>query len=243
MKAALNGAVNCSVLDGWWDECYDGDNGWAIGTLEVYVDADVQDRIEASALYDLLERDIVPRFYERPEGPVPRRWVERMKASVSSLGHFVTADRMVRDYVIELYEPAAAQAAAMASDHFAGRNIWPSGRSASGRRGRTYALDVEGDVTAADVGEVRQVSATIRLGRLGTEDIAVQLAHGRVGANGELIDPGLLEMQPEHCDNGTCSYRGSFTSESPGLYGFSVRAVPSHDDLTNEMDLGLVVWA
>ncbi|MDP9069660.1 MAG: alpha-glucan family phosphorylase [Actinomycetota bacterium] len=244
MKAALNGALNCSVLDGWWDECYNGENGWAIGTPEVYPDAHLQDRIEASALYDLLEREIVPRFYERPEGPVPRRWVERMKASIGSLGEFVTADRMVRDYVSDLYEPAADQGATMAADGFARardlarwkervRDTWEDVR----------VIDVEGDSRAADVGETRDVTATVRLGRLGTDDIAVQLAHGRVGANGELVEPTLVEMQPDQCTDGTCSYRGSFTSDSPGLYGFSVRVVPSHEDLTNEMDMGLLVWA
>ncbi|HJR46002.1 MAG TPA: alpha-glucan family phosphorylase [Actinomycetota bacterium] len=244
MKAALNGALNCSVLDGWWDECYDGENGWAIGTPEIYADHELQDRVEASALYDLLERDIVPRFYERPEGPVPRRWIERMKASISSLGQFVTADRMVRDYVTELYEPAATQGAAMSSTGFARaralaewkeriRDAWEDVR----------VIEVDGDARAADVGEGREVTATVRLGRLDTEDIAVQLAHGRVGANGELLEPSLVKMEPDHCTDGTCSYRGSFTTESPGLYGFSVRVVPHHEDLTNQMDLGLVVWA
>ena len=244
MKAALNGALNCSVLDGWWDESYNGENGWAIGTPEVYADHDLQDRIEASALYDLLERDIVPRFYERPEGPVPRRWVERMKASIASLGEFITADRMVRDYVIDLYEPAAAKSAAMHEAAF-GRTKelahWKARVTEAWEDVRV--IDIEGDLRAADVGESRDVTATIRLGRLGTEDIAVQLAHGRVGANGELVEPFLVEMTADHCTDGTCSYRGSFTSESPGLYGFSVRVVPSHEDLTNEMDLGLVVWA
>jgi glycogen phosphorylase len=244
MKAALNGTLNCSVLDGWWDESFDGENGWAIGTPEVYSDPDLQDRVEASALYDLLEREIAPRFYERPEGPVPRRWVERMKSSVASLGDFVTADRMVRDYVTTLYEPAAAQWAAMSNGGYA-RAVqlaeWKARVAEAWEDVRV--IDVEGDVRAADLGESRDVTATIRLGRLGTEDISVQLAHGRVGANGELVDPDVIEMAADHCTDGTCSYRGTFTSRSPGLYGFSVRVVPSHSDLTNQMDLGLVVWA
>ncbi|MFP5353439.1 MAG: alpha-glucan family phosphorylase [Actinomycetota bacterium] len=244
MKAALNGALNCSVLDGWWDECYNGENGWAIGTIETYLDHDLQDRIEASALYDLLEREIVTRFYDRPEGPVPRRWIERMKASISSLGAAVTADRMVRDYVTDLYEPAARQTQIMTTGSFERarelarwkarvRDAWEDVR----------VIDVEGDVQAADLGETRQITATVRLGRLQTEDIAVQLAHGSVGANGELVEPALVEMKPDHCTEGTCSYRGEFTSGSPGLYGFAVRVVPSHQDLSNEMDMGLVVWA
>jgi glycogen phosphorylase len=244
MKAALNGSLNCSVLDGWWDECFNGENGWAIGTPEVYSDPELQDRVEASALYDLLEREIGPRFYERPEGPVPRRWVERVKNSVASLGDFVTADRMVRDYVTTLYEPAAAQWAVMSGDGYARAvqlSEWKARIAEAWEDVRV--IDVEGDMRAADLGESRDVTATIRLGRLDTKDISVQLAHGRVGANGELVEPDVIEMTADHCADGTCSYRGTFASRSPGLYGFSVRVVPSHPDQTNQMDLGLVVWA
>jgi glycogen phosphorylase len=244
MKAALNGSLNCSVLDGWWDECYDGNNGWAIGTRESFLDQAHQDRVEASALYDLLEREIVPRFYDRPEGPIPRRWLERMKHSIASLGSFVTADRMVRDYVEELYAPAAIQGRAMTSNHF------ERARALSEWKERTMAawedvrvIDVEGDVTAADVGAQRLVGATIRLGRLSTDDVSVQLAHGRVGANHELLEPEVVEMTADFCEEGTCTYRGGFTTDEAGLYGFAVRVVPRHPDLTNGMDLGVVTWA
>ena len=244
MKAALNGVLNCSVLDGWWDECFDGNNGWAIGTHDVFADHDYQDRVEASALYDLLERDITTRFYDRSEGPIPRRWVERMKAAISSLGPFVTADRMVRDYVRLLYEPAARQGKDMAAGDFARaralaewkvrvREAWDD----------VQVLEVEGDVTAADVGETRQVGARIRVGRLSTEDVSVQLAHALVGANGELVEPHVIRMEPDGCDDGVCTYRGSFTADAPGLYGFTVRVVPSHADLTQDLELGLVAWA
>src|SRR5205807_1495298 len=98
-KAALNGALNCSILDGWWDEMYDGENGWAIASAETYDDLARRDEVEAESLFDLLERQIVPLFYDRFEGPVPRRWVRRVKASLRTLGPRVVATRMVRDYV------------------------------------------------------------------------------------------------------------------------------------------------
>ena len=244
MKAALNGAVNCSVLDGWWDECYDGNNGWAIGSIYTYADQDHQDRVEASALYDLLEREIVPRFYDRAEGPVPRRWVERMKASVSSLGGQVTADRMLTDYVTSLYEPAAGQGAEVAGQG------WRKARDLEQWKKRIRGLwedvrvaDVEGEAVAAEVGEQREVSATIRLGRVATDDVAVQLAHGRVGSAGEILDPEVIEMQSSHCEEGTCSYRGTFTARTAGLYGYTVRVIPSHPDLTDRMEMGLMTWA
>jgi starch phosphorylase len=244
MKAALNGVINLSVLDGWWDECYDGTNGWAIGTVETYEDADYQDRVEASALYDLLERDVVPRFYDRPEGPVPRRWIERMKSSIATLGPFVTADRMVRDYVTKLYEPAAAQGRALAEDSY------KSTRELAAWKARVRSawseikvLNVDGEVAPAEMGEARVVSATVRTGDLGPDDVLVQLAHGAVGANGELVHPSLDEMHATHCADGTCTYEGTFDATTPGFYGFALRVLPAHKALGSAMDLGLIAWA
>ena len=124
MKAALNGTLNCSILDGWWDEWFDGDNGWAISSSAVDGDTERRDDLEANSLFDLLERQIVPLFYQRTEGPVPRRWVERVKHELVSLGPKVTASRMVRDYVTILYEPAALGADRMAADgHIAAKAL------------------------------------------------------------------------------------------------------------------------
>jgi glycogen phosphorylase len=244
MKAALNGALNCSVLDGWWDESFDGTNGWAIGSRDSYDDPDYQDRVDSSALYDQLEREIAPRFYDRSEGPIPRRWVERMKASIGGLGDFLTARRMVGDYVERSYEPAALLGEEMHEESFARakelaawkakvRDAWDDIR----------VLDVEGDLLAADVGEERSVVARVRCGRLGTDDLSVQLAHGRVGANGELVEPEIVEMSPADLTDGICTYEGRFTTDSAGLYGYAVRVVPAHEDLISPMDMGLVEWA
>jgi starch phosphorylase len=244
MKAALNGVINVSILDGWWDECYDGRNGWAIGTVDTFADQDYQDRVEASALYDLLERDVVPRFYDRPEGPVPRRWIERIKSSVETLGPFVTADRMVRDYVTELYEPAATLERALTADAFVPARELAAWKARMRQAwSEVKVLNVEGAIAPADLGESRVVSATVRTGELSTDDILVQLAHGRVGANGELVQPSLGEMHSTYCADGTCTYEGSFDATSPGLYGFAVRVLPSHPSLSSQMDLGLVAWA
>ncbi|MEA2498168.1 MAG: glycogen phosphorylase [Actinomycetota bacterium] len=244
MKAALNGVINVSILDGWWDESYDGQNGWTIGTVDTFTDFAHQDQVEASALYDLLERDVVPRFYDRPEGPVPRRWIERMKSSIETLGPFVTADRMVRDYVTELYEPAAAQGRSLAANGFKPtRELAAWKERVRSAWSEVKVLGVEGAIAPAEMGESRTVSATIRTGELSPEDILVQLAHGAVGANGELTNPSLGEMKVGHCADGTCTYEGTFDATKPGLYGFAVRVLPAHSALENAMALGLVAWA
>ena len=123
-KATLNGALNLSVLDGWWDEFYlpassgAPSNGWAIPSAESANDHE-RYRIEAAALFDLLEREVVPQFYDRPDASIPRRWVFRMKHSLATLGHGVMASRMVKDYTTRLYEPAARRSDALPSDGLA----------------------------------------------------------------------------------------------------------------------------
>ncbi len=244
MKAALNGGLNCSVLDGWWDECYDGRNGWVIGSREAFGDADYQDRIDANALYDLLEREIGPRFYDRSEGPVPRRWVEKMKFSLSSLGAFVGADRMVRDYVELLYEPSAALGKQMhGAGHERARELARWKEVVRSHWTDVAVLNVEGDTTPAEVGDKRSVTATLSLGRLEPSDVAVQLVHGSVGANGELMDPDLVQMSLDGQSDGLSIYSIAFETDDAGLYGFTVRVVPSHDDLTVPMEMGLITWA
>jgi starch phosphorylase len=244
MKAALNGALNCSVLDGWWDECFDGSNGWAIGTAQTVEDVEYQDRVDASALYDTLEREVVPRFYDRSEGPIPRRWVERVKRSMSSLGGVISADRMVRDYVEQLYEPAAARGQKMAQQGFTPARALAEWKArVRSAWSEVSVINVDGEVTAAEVGNERNVTAAVRLGSLSTDDVVVQLAHGRVGANSELSPSSVVEMRAGHVEDGVCVYRGEFTTEEAGLYGFAVRVLPAHPDLIDNMEMGLVTWA
>jgi len=244
MKAALNGAVNCSVLDGWWDEAYNGTNGWTIGSAHISEDYEYQDRVDASSLYELLEREIAPRFYDHSDGPAPRRWTERIKASITSLGPLVTADRMVEDYAEVLYEPAAGQARDLSANGF------ERARALAAWKAKVRAawtdvkvIEVEGDGQAAEVGNERTVTAKVQLGRLDPNDVKVQLAHGQVGPNDELEEPAFVDMQPAGTDGEIHTYIGAFAARASGLYGFAVRVVPAHPDLCCEMDMGLVAWA
>ena len=110
MKAVLNGSLHCSILDGWWDEMYDGSNGWAIQSFEDEHDEGQRDRMEADALFSLLENEIVPMFYDRDDRGVPVRWLDKIRASLRSLGPRVTAERMLQEYVERMYEPASEAA-------------------------------------------------------------------------------------------------------------------------------------
>jgi glycogen phosphorylase len=245
MKAALNGALNCSILDGWWDEMFNGDNGWAISSAEHVDDPARRDELEANSLFDLLEKQIVPLFYERFEGPVPRRWVRRIKDSLRSLGPQVTAARMVRDYVEEHYEPTAARANRMASDgyiHAKALAEWKARVSEAWDGVRVDAVETE--ATVASLGAHRAVEAVVELGALSSDDVEVQLVHGPVGHSDEIEQPEMVPMLPVGSpgNDGRVRYRGEFDCDTAGRYGFTVRVVPSHPDLASPLELGRIAW-
>ncbi len=244
MKAAMNGALNCSILDGWWDESFDGTNGWAITSAESEVDVARRDEVEANSLFELLEHQIVPLYYQRIEGPTPRGWTRRMKASLRTLCPQVTAARMVRDYVTQLYEPTAADASRIqAHDHAAAKALvtWKAriAQSWSGVR----VIEVDTDGSAADLGAVRVVNATIELGDLNPSDVSVQLAHGPVGQGDEIVNPVLVPMTLVEGDGDEARYRGELSCSAAGRYGFTVRVLPFHPDLAQPVELGRLVWA
>ena len=248
MKAALNGGLNLSILDGWWDECFDGENGWAISSAEHEEDLERRDEVEAGSLFELLERQVVPLFYERWQGPVPRRWVQRMKRSLVTLGPFVTAARMVRDYTEQLYEPTAR-----------GRRR-PRRRRLRPAPATLAALEGSGCVAGWPGVHVDHLD----LDRVGRR--ARHRAHGRGGrvarrprrpatsrcssstapsarAASSPRSP-IVPMEPAGAaDDGHLRYTGRFTCEQAGRYGVTVRVVPPHADLVTPVELGLIAWA
>lgn len=242
MKGALNGALNLSILDGWWAEMYDGSNGWAIPTADGVQDPKRRDQIEAEALYDLIENTVAPRFYDRDLDGVPRRWIEMMRHSLATLGPKVRATRMVRDYVEELYwpiaqaatvldEPPYEEAKELAAWKDKVRSAWPGVRVAF----------VE--VNLADVvrlGDEVVVSVTLDLNGLDPSDVEVQMVLGRVGGDDEIVGGQTIALQPVE---GTNTFRASERLEIAGAVGFGVRVVPHQDLMASDAELGLVVNA
>ncbi len=249
MKAALNGALNCSILDGWWDEMFDGTNGWAIASAELYDDVARRDEIEAESLFQILEHQIIPLFYDRPGGRVPHEWVGRVKSSLSSLGPQVLASRMVRDYVETMYEPTAARVERMSRSSYAGARQLASWRErvvAAWPGVMVTEVDDDSGQAPVELGGTREVACRVRLGTLRPDDVAVQLVHGAVLGGDEMDDTELVELDHvggEGGEGGSQLYRGRFTCDRAGRHGFTVRVVPSHPDLADPMELGCVAWA
>ncbi|XRQ03939.1 alpha-glucan family phosphorylase [Actinomadura welshii] len=243
MKAALNGALNLSIRDGWWDEWYDGQNGWAIPSADGLAAPDRRDELEAAALYELIEDHVSVTFHDRDSAGLPRRWLEMVKHTIATLGPKVLASRMLRDYVEELYDPAAASERAMVADKFAGaralaawkrrvREAWP--------RVAVEHVESNGE-ESPQVGARLSVRVVVDLGGLDPGDVAVEAVYGQVDDSDALIDPSHLEL--DHggpVEDGRVRYVGEVPLGRSGAFGYSVRVVPSHPLLSGRAEMGLV---
>ncbi len=247
MKSALNGGLNLSILDGWWDEWYDGQNGWAIPTADGVEDPDRRDDLEAAALYDLVENQIAPRFYDRDEHGVPGRWLEMVRHTLATLGPKVQATRMVSEYVHRLYAPAAVAGRAMDADSQVGARelaTWKHEVRAGWSHVRVDHVDSAGVSDAPKVGDVLIVRAYVSLGDLNPADVDVQVVHGRV-TDADAIDAFTVASLTlaESYEAGRHAFAGDVRLEASGPFGYTVRIVPKNTALTNPAELGLVANA
>ncbi|WP_345893820.1 hypothetical protein [Nocardioides sp. TF02-7] len=246
MKAALNGGLNLSILDGWWDEWFDGDNGWAIPSADGLDDPDRRDDLEAAALYDLIEHEVAPRFYDVDGDGVPRRWVEMMRHTCQSLGPKVLATRMVRDYVRRLYTPATVNARALNSDYAGARELahWKAKVRGAWPGVRVEHVESFGVGDAPEVGTPLTVRSYVALGDLTPGDVQVQLLHGLVNSEDQLIDPEVTELQAvETYEGGRHRYDGELGLGRSGPFGYTVRVVPANPLLVAPAELGVVTFA
>ena len=246
MKAAANGVLNVSVLDGWWAEAYAPHIGWAIGRADDDVDDPQRDANDAAAVYRLLERSVAPLFYDLGLDGTPTRWIERAKASmVMALADF-GAHRMLRQYAEQFYRPASDLQRTLASD-----GAVPA-RSLAEWLGRVRAqwdsVQIE-DVSLAggpelDVGSALAVRARVSLNGLHADELSVQVYVGRVGSDGALDAGTTFDAIPmEHDDEGARWFESTVPLRQSGRMGVAVRVVPRHPHLTDPVEHGLVRWS
>lgn len=245
MKAAANGVLNLSILDGWWDEAYTPQVGWAIGRGEVYDDPNYQDQVEAEALYDLLERDVVPMFYER-SGRLPRQWIERMKASIASICAYFNTNRMVAEYTDQFYMPAVARSHRLEVDDMAvARDLAQWKVRLIENWGQVYISEVQSNFpNEIRVGEEFHASARLHLGGLRPEDVLVELYMGLVNPNGEIVRASAIPMEmTRDLGNSNYAFEASTRCKMSGLHGITVRVLPYHPDLVTPFLPGFIKWA
>jgi starch phosphorylase len=251
MKSALNGGLNLSVLDGWWDDWYDGANGWAIPSADGVGDPERRDELEASALYDLLSQSVAPLFYDTAAGGLPHRWLEMVAATLRTLGPKAQAARMVRQYVTQFYLPAAAASRALdgARPAASGTGGYSGARELAAWKQRVAGAwpSVRIDHVEAEDGEQRPgarltVRASVALGELSAADVTVEVVYGRAGDQDEIIDPArsTLRLEGQPGTDSVARYCGEVELGRPGPFGYTVRALPHHRLLAGPAEMGLV---
>jgi starch phosphorylase len=244
MKVVPNGALNCSVLDGWWDEGYDPQVGWAIGSRENYPDEGHQDWLDSLALYNLIESEIAPLFYHRVDGGIPRGWVEMVKKSIRKLAPEFSTARMVRDYTTECYMPAADRFKTMEANELEAarqtrdwiekvRQNWGQVRIESVRDSASVSNAMGSEIT---------VTARVQLGVLTPNDVRVQAVAGKIVANRELTNTSAHDLQLTDTEDGIEIYEGRIRASVTGYQGYSVRVVPNNPNVSIPNELPVVTW-
>jgi glycogen phosphorylase len=244
MKAALNGSLNLSILDGWWAEYYDGENGWAIPTADSAGDGAERDKLEADSLYDLIENQIAPRFYDRGHDGVPTRWVASIRHTLATLSPSLSADRMLRQYVTELYVPAAHAWRAISADQFQPAKelaAWKAKVTEAWPRVHVVHVESGGVEAVPQVGDSLHVRAHVDFDGLTPDDVQVEVVYGRARDGDTLTDVHHAPLTLTSHELGQpATFTGTVTLQRAGGFGYNVRVVPRHALLANPAELGLI---
>lgn len=245
MKVPPNGGLNLSCLDGWWPEAYDGENGWAIGDGRVFDDTTYQDHVESESLYNLLEREIIPLFYDRSADDVPRRWVSRIKHSMKTICPQFSTHRMLKEYNNNFYQPAVERYHALNDNKFKLAKQMTEFKSQMAQNWDGVQITQVSSTAKGvlKVGDELPLSATVSLGSIKPKDVAVEAYVGSVDVDGNISDGVRVEMThsgPE--SNGLHIFNGAVPCDYSGRFGYRVRVVPNHPDLPDRYVQGLLVW-
>jgi starch phosphorylase len=244
MKVVPNGGINCSVLDGWWDEGYEPDLGFAIGDRESHGEEGHQDWLDSRSLYTLIESEIAPAFYNRNPDGIPVEWVKRIRTSMARLAPTFSTARMVREYAERFYFPASAGYASM-SENGQGRAKaaleWRSRVRRSWDAVRVLQSSNE-PLVAVPKGEDMTIRADVNLGTLNPGEVKVQALVGRMGGNRELVDFEVIDLIHVGKDDGFEKYERRLLVSEAGHRGYTIRVVPHHTDVQVPGELNLVRW-
>ncbi len=230
MKAAVNGVLNVSILDGWWCEAYNGENGWAVGGGEEYTDLGLQDEIESRIVYDLLEKEVVPIFYSRGIDGLPRAWIKKMKDSMLAICPIFNMNRLMEDYTRKFYLPADIN-----YNNFIANN-WEMTKNFSkwienlqSNWDKIKVLEVKDNIKETVIlNEKIEVEAKISLEKIFSKEVSVQLYWGYLDSKNRITEPQIVEMQVVDERNGV--YRGVIISDRVGHCGYVIRILPKFNN-------------
>jgi starch phosphorylase len=246
INPGANGPLNLSILDGWWPEAYDGTNGWAIGTTQEYDDPEYRDRVDSESIYDLLENEVIPLFFDRGPDGHPHGWIEMMKNSMATICSKFSSHRMIEEYMSDYYVPAGL------AHQILGENRLARARELRDWKHRIRSLwkDVkiletelpEGDT--ASLGEDLEVKVRIQLGGIREEEVVVDLCHGRIEDDSDAMTKRSVTtmVSAGKESDGVWLFKGIVPCRETGIYGYITRVLPFHPYLFNPLSMSLVTW-
>jgi len=245
MKACFNGAIHCSVQDGWWAEAYRKGNGWRIGSGEIYDSPETQDRLEAGNLYSIIENRMVPLFYSRDRSDLPSGWLNMVRESLKAVCPFFSTNRMLAEYVSDYYLPAFLSGTALSQDDYAGarlladwmekvRNCWPEVKIED--------VETETENGVCSVGDVIPVRVLMKAPGLSPDDLWVEVQHGRVEPDGWLVDRTSVRLEFKGEENGFLDFSGTIECLVSGNHGLAVRVLPGHPVFGRVIEPNMVSW-
>ncbi len=245
MKAAANGVLNLSILDGWWDEAYNERIGWAIGTREEFENQDYQDEVEANSLYELLEKEVAPIFYDYGSDNIPRRWITMMKDCMREVNPVFNTNRMVSEYNDRFYVPADKRYGALsANDRQRARDLagWLENVRNSWSRIRIEHVEANG-ISEHKVGDLVEVKAMVHLDNLKASDVLVQVFYGSMQSKDNLEQGEIVALELVKQEGTVAEFKGSIKLCTSGKMGLALRVMPSHEDLVHPLLTGHILWA
>ena len=246
MKVVPNGGLNISVLDGWWAEGYNGNNGWVIGQGEEYEDWEYQNLVESESLYHILENVVVPMFYDRGADGIPKEWVAMIKESMKTLSPVFNTNRMVREYAEKFYMLAHRNHRIFAEDNFSRTKQFSHWRRKLGENWNTVSIkdlyiEGEGEIV---VGNRINVRAVVNVGSMSSGDIQVELYFGDLNSIGEINEGAAVSMHIlNDMGNGDYLYEGQLLCLKAGKFGFTARIIPYNENMFRSYPPGFVIWA
>ena len=244
MKAAANGGLNMSIPDGWWEEAYNGQNGFNIGEGENFDDYHYQDEVESKIIYDLLEQEVIPAFYDRVRDKLPRTWIKMMKNNLKTNAPNFSAQRMVKEYTEMCYLPAAARTKLLTSEKFERtRQLVHWKKNLVKGWNHIKVLHIDAEINGqCPVGSSIPIEAQLELGKVTPDSLQVEVYYGVLDSEGHLTQPVASPLKAGEVVDGKCVFKGEMVCKITGKFGYAVRVLPKHEDLSTHNMPGFIHW-
>ncbi len=247
MKAAANGGLNLSVLDGWWDEAYDlgNPNGWTIGSGEVYSDRDFQDEVESKAVYSIIENDIAPLFYDTVPDELPRQWIKMMKSSFYSIVSYFNTHRMIKEYADKFYKEAGRNFVSLSEDNFKRtRELveWKNDIKENFHSLKIGRVDYD-EKSVYKINDRVKIDVEVEMGKLKPGDIKVDVYYGTISPDHNLTETAIENLREVTAlEENKYRFSGYLVCKKSGNFGFKIRVSPYNPLIIDPYEMNLVTW-